>query len=258
VEHIVILMQENRSFDHYFGTLRGVRGFGDPRVAQLSLRRQTPSKFRCPKPSPMRLQITSATRTMCLSLPPIRRCHGRSRVSALPPAPYALQVTGDEDRVGGAVRLTFTNSGAAAAVFQVRSAVVGVAPRTYTVGARQQISDLWKVTGGVYDLSVHGPNGFLHSFAGDFASPTVSAAYDAKQGSIRLDFLSSVDIPIGCTSPVPIPARQVPTCSIRTNSTPRPKTWRSPLAGMTSPSNRRHCPNSGDAWRAMSRLGVTA
>ena len=29
VEHIVILMQENRSFDHYFGTLKGVRGFGD-------------------------------------------------------------------------------------------------------------------------------------------------------------------------------------------------------------------------------------
>jgi phospholipase C len=30
VEHIVVLMQENRSFDHYFGTMRGVRGFGDP------------------------------------------------------------------------------------------------------------------------------------------------------------------------------------------------------------------------------------
>src|SRR4051794_27031841 len=29
VQHIVILMMENRSFDHYFGTLRGVRGFGD-------------------------------------------------------------------------------------------------------------------------------------------------------------------------------------------------------------------------------------
>lgn len=29
VKHIVILMQENRSFDHYFGTMRGVRGFGD-------------------------------------------------------------------------------------------------------------------------------------------------------------------------------------------------------------------------------------
>ncbi len=30
VKHIVIVMQENRSFDHYYGTLRGVRGFGDP------------------------------------------------------------------------------------------------------------------------------------------------------------------------------------------------------------------------------------
>ncbi|MET7442297.1 phosphocholine-specific phospholipase C [Streptomyces sp. NPDC005496] len=36
VEHIVVLMQENRSFDHYFGSLRGVRGFGDPRVATTS------------------------------------------------------------------------------------------------------------------------------------------------------------------------------------------------------------------------------
>ena len=31
-EHVVLLMQENRSFDHAFGTLRGVRGFKDPRV----------------------------------------------------------------------------------------------------------------------------------------------------------------------------------------------------------------------------------
>lgn len=29
------MMQENRSFDHYFGTLRGVRGFGDPRAVKL-------------------------------------------------------------------------------------------------------------------------------------------------------------------------------------------------------------------------------
>lgn len=29
VKHVVILMQENRGFDHYFGTMRGVRGFGD-------------------------------------------------------------------------------------------------------------------------------------------------------------------------------------------------------------------------------------
>jgi phospholipase C len=30
VQHIVVLMLENRSFDHYFGTYPGVRGFADP------------------------------------------------------------------------------------------------------------------------------------------------------------------------------------------------------------------------------------
>jgi phospholipase C len=37
IEHIVILMQENRPFDHHFGTLRGVRGFNDPRAIQINL-----------------------------------------------------------------------------------------------------------------------------------------------------------------------------------------------------------------------------
>jgi len=36
VEHVVILMQENRSFDHYYGSLRGVRGFNDPTALKLS------------------------------------------------------------------------------------------------------------------------------------------------------------------------------------------------------------------------------
>ncbi len=34
-EHIVILMQENRSFDHTLGSLSGVRGFNDPRAVRL-------------------------------------------------------------------------------------------------------------------------------------------------------------------------------------------------------------------------------
>lgn len=34
-EHVVFLMQENRSFDHCFGTLKGVRGFNDPRAMRL-------------------------------------------------------------------------------------------------------------------------------------------------------------------------------------------------------------------------------
>lgn len=35
IKHVVILMQENRSFDHYFGTLPGVRGFSDPDALKL-------------------------------------------------------------------------------------------------------------------------------------------------------------------------------------------------------------------------------
>jgi len=35
IEHVVLLMQENRSFDHYFGTLYGVRGFDDPDAIRL-------------------------------------------------------------------------------------------------------------------------------------------------------------------------------------------------------------------------------
>src|SRR6185503_17166044 len=35
IEHVVLLMQENRSFDHYFGTMPGVRGFSDPHALKL-------------------------------------------------------------------------------------------------------------------------------------------------------------------------------------------------------------------------------
>ncbi|POZ62058.1 phosphocholine-specific phospholipase C [Chromobacterium alticapitis] len=45
VKHVVVFMQENRSFDHYFGNLRGVRGFGDRSALQL---RNGNSVFRQP------------------------------------------------------------------------------------------------------------------------------------------------------------------------------------------------------------------
>ncbi|MFC7587914.1 phospholipase C [Nonomuraea antimicrobica] len=35
IEHVVLLMQENRSFDHYFGTMSGVAGFSDPDAIRL-------------------------------------------------------------------------------------------------------------------------------------------------------------------------------------------------------------------------------
>ncbi|WP_052592511.1 phosphocholine-specific phospholipase C [Luteipulveratus mongoliensis] len=48
IEHVVIFMQENRAFDHYFGTAPGVRGFGD-RTAVRGINGQP--VFRQPDPT---------------------------------------------------------------------------------------------------------------------------------------------------------------------------------------------------------------
>ena len=70
-EHIVILMQENRSFDHTFGTMRGVRGFNDPRAMRLPNRNSvfvqtdsTGTSF-----APWRLDIKDTRITWMGSLP---------------------------------------------------------------------------------------------------------------------------------------------------------------------------------------------
>ncbi|MGW0908000.1 phosphocholine-specific phospholipase C [Streptomyces sp. NPDC002853] len=57
IEHVVILMQENRSFDHYFGALRGVRGFGDRNAIRLPSGKsvfEQPGALRTVMPFPVR------------------------------------------------------------------------------------------------------------------------------------------------------------------------------------------------------------
>jgi phospholipase C len=71
VEHVVILMQENRSFDHYFGSLRGVRGFGDPRPIKLPSGRsvwEQPTKTGGGVVSPFRLDAAKTGAQTILSL----------------------------------------------------------------------------------------------------------------------------------------------------------------------------------------------
>ncbi len=51
IKHVVVLMQENRSFDHYFGTMPGVRGFADPSVPKSLFYQydaQNPDKYLLP------------------------------------------------------------------------------------------------------------------------------------------------------------------------------------------------------------------
>jgi phospholipase C len=70
-EHVVILMQENRSFDHCYGTLNGVRGFNDPRAITLPNGKpvwyQTNEKGQ--SYAPFRLNIKESNATWMGSLP---------------------------------------------------------------------------------------------------------------------------------------------------------------------------------------------
>jgi len=77
--------------------------------------------------------------------------------------PYALAVDG---RIkGGAMTLSFANSGAQAAVIQVYDRLrLDAVPRRYTVGSKAWLEDTWPA--GAHDLWVLGPNGFHRRFAG--------------------------------------------------------------------------------------------
>ncbi len=70
-EHVVILMQENRSFDHCFGSLQGVRGFNDPRAFRLA--NGNPVWYQTNKAgktfAPFRLNIRDTKATWMGSLP---------------------------------------------------------------------------------------------------------------------------------------------------------------------------------------------
>jgi phospholipase C len=102
------------------------------------------------------------------------------------PVPYSLNVVGNADFSDGTVRISFGNMGRSAAVFQVRPGNNQNGPWTYTVGAKESVSDTWPITAGgqsAYDLSVFGPNGFLRAFKGKVSG----------QGSANLDIDSSFD-----------------------------------------------------------------
>src|SRR5947207_4780571 len=78
IEHVVIVMQENRSFDQFFGTYPGVAGFSDPRVLKLQGRPCPiwPRTDWDPGASPpvaadYRFPFTSATAKTAAAAPPV-------------------------------------------------------------------------------------------------------------------------------------------------------------------------------------------
>lgn len=106
------------------------------------------------------------------------------------PLPYAPLADGSATPSTGRYTLTFKSGDKAGACFTVTAGNRTDGPWTYTTEAGKQISDTWNTaySKGTYDLSVHGPNGFLRTFRGDGkkTGPEVTARHDATAGRLVL------------------------------------------------------------------------
>ncbi|MEU6019633.1 phosphocholine-specific phospholipase C [Streptomyces sp. NPDC047515] len=124
--------------------------------------------------------------------PPVQGALPRQEAGARPSRPlaYVPYVDGAADLTTGKYKLTFSAGDRTGAAFQVRSQKRTDGPWTYTAAAGKPISDSWNsvYSGGSYDLTVHGPNGFLRTFKGNnkVAEPEVTARHDAGTGNLKL------------------------------------------------------------------------
>jgi phospholipase C len=85
------------------------------------------------------------------------------------------------DAAAGKLTLTFASGARAGAAFLVTSGNRTDGPWSYTTEAGKRVSDTWNsaYSQGSYDLTVHGPNGFLRVFKGPdkAAGPEVTARH---------------------------------------------------------------------------------
>jgi phospholipase C len=118
--------------------------------------------------------------------------------------PYVLQANGRVDAANGKFWVDFDNASAsaAAAVFHAYAANRSDGPWRYTVEAGKTLSDYWSAVAysqGLYDVELHGPNGFLRRFVGCIPAVAgqntpnleVSASYDAVNSTITLTLTNS-------------------------------------------------------------------
>ena len=102
--------------------------------------------------------------------------------------PYTLNVYASVNAAYGTVSLTFSNTGSAAVVFQVRSGNPSDVVRFYTVEAGKTLSDAWNIVASSYSLSVYGPNGFARYFNGSTGASAailgIVSAYGVANGGV--------------------------------------------------------------------------
>ncbi len=128
-------------------------------------------------------------------VPPVSQAVPKQEPGMRParPVPYELHVQDAVDFTKGTFGLTFTNTGKATAVYQVRSGNIKTGPWTYTVSPKKSLSDSWDLKTDLltaYDMSVYGPNGFFRAYKGSLAGAhtalTIVPTYDPAGDSISL------------------------------------------------------------------------
>ncbi|MEU0885032.1 phosphocholine-specific phospholipase C [Lentzea sp. NPDC005914] len=112
---------------------------------------------------------------------PAQEC-GSRRTRPLPYVPFV-----DSAVNGGKITLTFAAGAKAGAQFYITSQNRADGPWTYTTAAGKQLSDTWNTvySAGAYDLTVHGPNGFLRGFRGSAAAAEVTARHEIRNLVLR-------------------------------------------------------------------------
>jgi phospholipase C len=102
--------------------------------------------------------------------------------------PYQFQVNTHLRPEG--LALTAANYGGAGVALSLYRGGGGE-PRFYTVGAGGYLTDLLAMDPGAYALALHGPNGYLREFRGEWRaatgpSPEANAWFDANHGGLRI------------------------------------------------------------------------
>lgn len=122
-------------------------------------------EFSLPKPRVARLPASKPEGSRAENASAVK--HGATPAREQRGGLYRLEARGMLQPMTRGFVIEFSNQGQAAAVFQVRAPDLDTVPRSYTVEPGKRLTDSWGLAnGGDYDLTVHGPHGFLRAFKG--------------------------------------------------------------------------------------------